>query len=181
MKGAYTFAEHVKDRRAYIAAYLLFGLLTVAVVQLDLRISGASLKFVNVAYLFLLGVVGLVFYLWYDYRKAARYFKRLSESAAAESVDQMGVLAEPRSMSKRTTRTRGSGFTLACGESSPRSAERGRRRVHVLTQWAHHMKTPVSVISLELQRAGETGAADQALSRASPRRRTASTTCSRCF
>ena len=33
---------------------------------------------------------------------------------------------------------------------------RGQQRVHLLSQWAHHMKTPVAVIDLELQKARRT-------------------------
>lgn len=164
-QGLLTFAAYVRDRRAFIAAYLLFGLLTIAVVQLDLRISGASLKLVNIAYVFLLGIVGLALFLWYDYSKSAAYFKHLSEAAAAQSVDKMGVLAEPRSIEQALYANSWNRLYSRLRGELAEERERGRRRVHIVTQWAHHMKTPVSVISLELQKARETGAVDRAFLR----------------
>ncbi len=152
-----SFAAYLRDRRAYIAAYLIFGLLTVTIVQLDLRLSGSSLRLVNVAYLFLLGVIGLAVYLWYDFRKVARYFARLAEAASAESMDHMGVLAEPRSREQALYTDAWMKLYARLRGELAEEQERGRRRVHVIAQWAHHMKTPVSVISLELQKARETG------------------------
>ncbi|MFS8582304.1 MAG: hypothetical protein FWJ61_05585, partial [Limnochordales bacterium] len=47
----YTFRNFLRDRRPYVAAYAAFGLLAVAVIQLDLWLQGTSLQFANVAYI----------------------------------------------------------------------------------------------------------------------------------
>jgi len=75
----YTFRNFLRDRRPYVAAYAAFGLLAVAVIQLDLWLQGASLQFANVAYILLLGVVILAAFLAYEWRRQASFFRRLSD------------------------------------------------------------------------------------------------------
>ncbi|MEW6229304.1 MAG: hypothetical protein AB1700_14635 [Bacillota bacterium] len=59
----------VLDRSLYIALYAGFGVAMVIIVHLDLFFSGASLKLANIAYLWLLGMVGLFVFLVADYRR----------------------------------------------------------------------------------------------------------------
>jgi hypothetical protein len=63
----------LRDRAPYIGAYAGFGLLVVAVVQLDLSLSPSSLEWDNVLYLWLLGLVGLFSLLAADYQRQAAF------------------------------------------------------------------------------------------------------------
>lgn len=145
----------LRDRWAYILAYLAFGLLALTVVQLDLWLSGASLSFANLAYIMLLGLVGLILWLAFDYQRQAAFFRRFAPGTREEELDQLGLLPEPRSLEQRE-------YARAWGELYARlraelmaERQRGQERLHLVSQWAHHMKTPVAVIDLELQKVGE--------------------------
>lgn len=67
----------LRDRVLYIALYAGFGVVTVAIIELDLFFSGATLRVANVLYLWLLGLVGLAGFLLVDYRKHVAFAKRL--------------------------------------------------------------------------------------------------------
>lgn len=189
----YTFRNFLRDRRPYVAAYAAFGLLAVAVIQLDLWLQGASLQFANVAYILLLGVVILAAFLAYEWRRQASFFRRLSDiehlgqtgpgarsdaadgalvgntwthargpvapgtSAAREaaptvaSLDDMSILETPLTLEQQAF---AGAWAALYGRLRTLLAEeqlRSRQRLHFLSQWAHHMKTPVAVIDLELQ------------------------------
>ena len=53
----------------------------------------------------------------------------------------------------------------------------------MISQWAHHMKTPVSVIDLELQKAAKRPASptDRRCWQASPKKTAALSPCCKCF
>ncbi len=148
-----SFRAFLRDRWVYIAVYVASSLLTITLVQLDLSISKKSLEFANLVYVFILGIVGLVLFLGYDYRRQAAYVTRLKEVGASDSLDQMGLLPEAsteehKSFNAAWQRVYGRLRTEIANER-----EAGRERVRMITQWAHHMKTPVAVINLELQKA----------------------------
>ncbi len=147
------FSAYLRDRAAYIVAYVAFAFLTVAVVQLDLRLAGASLRYVNVLYLLLLGVVGLSLLLWYDWLRQRRFFDRLREVAAGADLDAAVALAEPVTHEQELVRQAWERLNARLQEELAAERERGAARVAIVSQWAHHMKTPISVIDLLLQTA----------------------------
>lgn len=142
----------LRDRRLYIGLYVAFALLTVVVVQLDLSLSGASLKYANLLYILLLGLVGLIIFLVIDYRRQVAFFHHLAESTA-RSLDQMGVLAPPLTLEQELYSDAWQRLYGRLRAELTEEQNRGQKRVHLISQWAHHMKTPVSVIDLELQKA----------------------------
>lgn len=144
----------LRDRRLYIGMYAAFALLTIIVVQLDLALSGASLQYVNLAYIFLLGLVGLAIFLAVDYRRQLAFFQHLAKAGTA-SLDQMGVLEPARTIEQQIFSEAWQQMYGRLRAELVHEQNRGRQRVHLLSQWAHHMKTPVAVIDLELQKARE--------------------------
>lgn len=146
------FQTFLRDRLTYVLTYAAFGLLTIAIVELDLRISGASLHIGNVLYLWLLGMVGLLLYLVLDYRRQARFFRRLEEIGPAERLDQLGLLSEPRSLEQGLYAEAWQQLYGRLRAELTEEQQRGRDNVAMVSQWAHHMKTPVAVIDLELQK-----------------------------
>jgi len=148
-----TLRSFLKDRLPYIITYALFGLLTVGIVQLDLRISGATLQFTNLLYLWLLGVVGLAIYLFIEYQRQASFLHRLEQISPAEPIDQLGLLPEPHSLEQRLFASAWQQLYSRLRAELTREQERGRENIRLVSQWAHHMKTPVAVIDLELQKA----------------------------
>ncbi len=143
----------LRDRAPFIAIYTLFGLLMVAVVQLELTLSGSSLGRGNILYIWLLGMVGLGLYLLVDYQRQAAFFRRLSSVSADEPLDQLGLLPAPKTIEQRLFAQAWSSLYARLRRELTDEQQRGRRNLHLVSQWAHHMKTPVAVIDLEVQRA----------------------------
>lgn len=143
------------DRLTYIIVYAGFGLLALAVVQLDLWLSQASLQFSNLLYIWLLGMVGLLLWLALDYRRQAEFLRRLESISPAEPLDQLGLLPPARSLEQRLYAQAWSSLYARLRAELTEEQQRGRRHVELLSQWAHHMKTPVAVIDLELQKASK--------------------------
>ncbi|MBE3576202.1 MAG: sensor histidine kinase [Limnochordales bacterium] len=150
----------LRDRAVYIAAYAAFGTVTVAVVQLDLWLSSASLQLSNVLYLYLLGLVGLVVVLAVDYQRQAAFWRwseersRLctGEPPRSLSLDELALLPEPRTLEQENFSQAWSALYGRLRSELAREQERGRRNIRFLSQWAHHMKTPLAVIALEIQK-----------------------------
>jgi signal transduction histidine kinase len=148
-----TLRAYLRDRLPYIVTYALFGLLTVAIVQLDLRISGAGLQWANLLYLWLLGLVGLLIYLAFDYRRQAAFFRRLEQIGPDDPMDELGILPAAQSLEQRLYAEAWRQLYARLRAELAEAQQRGRENVQLVSQWAHHMKTPVAVIDLLLQQA----------------------------
>lgn len=157
---AYTLRAFLRDRRPYILFYVAFGLLSAAVVQLDLMLQGASLRFVNLAYIVLLGVVGLGAFLVVDYRRQAPFYRRLARIGTDATPEDMSVLETPQTLEHRVYADAWNTLFARLRTELSDERVRAQKRLHFLTQWAHHMKTPVAVIDLELQKARRDGITD---------------------
>lgn len=147
----------VHDRIGYIAVYVAFGLFALGVVHLDLALSGSGISRANLLYIAAVGGVLLLGWLLFDYRRERAFYERLFEAVNAADLSAAGILAEPRTLGQRLCRDAWQRLHSRLLGALSEERERGRRRVHFVTQWAHHMKTPVSVIDLELQKARREG------------------------
>lgn len=145
----------LRDRAPYIGAYAGFGLLVVAVVQLDLSLSPASLDRSNIIYLCLLGVVGLFFLLAVDYQRQAAFWHWLAKKSEVptDPLDELALFPEPRTLEQHLFGRAWSALYGRLRAELTAEQERGRRNIQFLSQWAHHMKTPLAVIDLEIQKA----------------------------
>ena len=152
-----SFLQFLLDRLAYVVAYVAFAALSLVVVQLDLKLSGASLQYVNLLYILLLGLVGLALFLWYEYQRMAPFYRHLAGLTGREPIEELAVLPVPPTAEGQLLAEAWSRMYGRLSGELAAERERGQRNVSLVTQWAHHMKTPVSVVDLLLQRA-ETGA-----------------------
>lgn len=143
----------LRDRLTYIGAYVTFGLLTVAIIQLDLWFSGATLRLGNVLYVGLLGLVGLAIFLMVDYQRDQAFNRRLAAFTGDEPLDRLAMLPDPGTNQQRLYAEAWAALYARLRAELREEQDRGRRNVSLISQWAHHMKTPVAVIDLELQRA----------------------------
>lgn len=148
-----TFRSFLRDRRLYILIYAGFSLLTITIIQLDLWISGSSLQLGNILYVLLFGLIGLGIFLSIEYRRQAIFFEEFSKRLVAESLDQMAMLNEPVTLEQQLYAGAWARLYAHLRAKITDERQRGKRRVHLLSQWAHHMKTPVAVVDLELQKA----------------------------
>lgn len=147
------FRTFLRARLVYITFFVGFGLLATGVVQLDLSVSHASLESGTLRYVLLLGLVSLLLFLAVDYTRQAAFYRRLDEIAGSEPLDELGVLPEPSTVEQqRFARAWGALYARMRVELAEEQAQ-GRQNIQLLSQWAHHMKTPVAVIDLELQQA----------------------------
>lgn len=147
------FAAFLRDRLAYIGAYVTFGVLTIAIIQLDLWFSDSTLRLGNALYVGLLGLVGLGIFLAVDYQREQAFSRRLAAITGNEPLDQLAMLPEPVSLQQRLFSQAWSTLYARLRAELREEQDRGQRNVSLISQWAHHMKTPVAVIDLELQKA----------------------------
>ncbi|BAD42195.1 sensor histidine kinase [Symbiobacterium thermophilum] len=147
------FWQFLWDRINYIAVYVAFAALSLVVVHLDLMLTGASLQVVNLLYIFLLGLVGLVVYLWWEYQRIVPFYRHLAGLTGREPIAQLALLPVPQTAEGELLAEAWSRMYGRLSGELAAERERGQRNVSLVTQWAHHMKTPVAVIDLLLQRA----------------------------
>lgn len=156
--GIWTF---IRSRQAFIVTYAGFAALTVLIVQLDLWLSHSRLQFVNVLYLFLLGCVLLVSFLLGDYRRWLGYLRRLTAVTDAESLDSLGILPAARTVEQEIFSQAWAALYARLRAEIIDERQKGRRNIELISQWAHHMKTPVAIVDLELQKAGKQAASPE--------------------
>lgn len=149
----FTLRNFLRDRQPYILVYTAFAVLTVTIVQLDLWLSGASLQFANLFYILTLGLVGRVLFLVIDYRRQKPFFEQLGRDASPGALDELSFLEHPITLEQRLYAEAWADLFARLNRELSEERQRTARRLQFLSQWAHHMKTPVSVIDLELQKA----------------------------
>lgn len=148
-----TVHSYLRNRIGCLAAFTAAGLLGTAVVELDLRLSGAALQRGSLLYAWLLGLLCIALWLMYDYQREASFFRVLNQVNRSSSVDQMGVLPQPHTLEQRLFAEAWARLYAKLTSELSAERDRGRNNIQILSQWAHHMKTPVAVIDLELQKA----------------------------
>lgn len=148
-----TALSFLRDRIGLIGAFVGAGLLATAVVELDLHLSGAALRTSSLAYAWLLGLLCLALWLVFDYQREAKFVRHLAGLKQCQSIDQLGLLPAPRTREQQCfVQAWEQLYVRLSGELRAEQA-RGRQHVDIISQWAHHMKTPLAVIDLELQKA----------------------------
>lgn len=147
------FGSFLLDRAVYIVVFAAFGQLSVVVVQLDLRLSQASLQIGNLLYIWLLGIVRILLWLFLDYQRQAEFLRRLDGISPTEPLDELGLLPQARTLEQRAFAGAWATLYARLRAELTEEQQRGRQNVQLISQWAHHMKTPVAVIDLELQKA----------------------------
>ncbi len=143
----------LRDRLSLILLYSAAISLVVTVVELELVLAGAGLSLPVLFYIGLLAVVGLGLILVIDYRRQAAFLLRLEHIHEASSIDQLSSMADPRTIEQELFAQAWSGLYSRLSTELSNEQQRSTRNLHLLSQWAHHMKTPVAVIDLELQKA----------------------------
>jgi signal transduction histidine kinase len=145
--------QFIYSRLTFIIAYIGFGILATLVVQLDLWLSGSQLQIVNMLYIWLLGIIILGVALWVEYARWAAYLNHFMSVSVTSSLDELSVLPPPRTYEQTIIGAAWGALYSRFNSIVIQERERGRRNLEMVSQWAHHMKTPVSVIDLELQKA----------------------------
>lgn len=151
------FLSFLRDRLGYIAAFAAFGMFALAVVELRLALGSERLHGSDLLYIAFAGTALLGMWLLFDFHRQKAFLKQLFEAARADDLCAAGILTEARTAEQRLYRDAWQGLHSRLLGALSEEREKGKKRVRFLTQWAHQMKTPVSVIDLELQKARREG------------------------
>ncbi|MGI6610921.1 MAG: sensor histidine kinase [Limnochordia bacterium] len=144
---------YLRDHLPFVALFVGFALVTVAVVELDLRLSQGTLQWVNALYILLFALVALSGALLTDYYRQKPFLVQLGQVTGSEPLDQLGLLAPAHTAAQALVSAAWERLYGRLRAELVQERTRSRHQIDILSQWAHHMKTPVSVIDLELQKA----------------------------
>lgn len=146
------FFTYLKDRIGYIIIFFISNALSVAVMQLDRLGSGQQLDSGNVLYALILASFFLFLFIAVDYiRKKCVYGILNSIMKGKDSLKDIFTAS--------TVTNREHGMFLKILAKNFKTYEdklclykdRQKEQLYFINQWAHQMKTPVSVINLILE------------------------------
>lgn len=147
----------LRDRLGYIGAFAASGLFALAVVHLSLALRGERLGTSELVYIALAGAAILGLWLLLDYHRQKSFFEQLRGAVEADDLHASGLLDGARTVEQRLYRDAWQRLHSRLVGALAQEREKGKRRVHFISQWAHLMKTPLAVIDLELQKARREG------------------------
>lgn len=142
---------YLKDRLSYVFIYLFSQVLIILVVFLALSQKNQKLEPANIEYMILLSLTVLVFFLAIDFLRQLPYYKELQRVQKRSGIEKAlqvdsGVKEEQKVLQKLFSDQ----YSAYLRQLSDFEEER-RRHLHFTNQWVHGMKTPVSVINLNVQ------------------------------
>ena len=147
----------------YIVVYVAFAVLALLVVHLDLMFLGPGWQFANLAYICSRGLAGLVLYLSLGVSAGSPLLPPPGRADGQGAHSRSSPCCPPR---RRARAAPGRGLEPHVRPAERRTGRRtgaGQKNVSLVTQWAHHMKTPVSVVDLLLQWAQPDGWPEEAM------------------
>lgn len=145
----------LKDQSGFVLAYLVSAVLIVVVVQLDFLIGGKPLRFSTLIYLLILEFVILALALIVVYYKKRPYYKRLKELSQENNLSNMSGISTMNSAEELLVEEAWTNLYGLFSQKLQLLEAENDKNIYFLSQWAHHMKTPVAVIDLLLQRSRE--------------------------
>jgi signal transduction histidine kinase len=146
------FLAYLKDRLFYIFIYILANVFTIIIMQLDRVIMGGRLKEEDIVYASILAAFFLCIYIASDYSRKKGVYNILN--SIDKGKDSLESIFRASSTSNREH-----GLFLKILMKNFRVYEdkltayrdKQKEQIHFINQWAHQMKTPVSVINLMLE------------------------------
>lgn len=162
------FRDFVSDRLVSLVLFIAGTLLVLAVVYLSVLSLRLNLPTGDMLYMFVLSMAAACLYLLIEYMRQRTYLRQLSRAVDASQRDKP-KLEEVHNIQSAVTREQQIVQELLHNQYKQFTNELNRYRElqeqqwHFANQWAHQMKTPVSVISLLVQQGGEGNASDRAL------------------
>lgn len=162
------FRDFVSDRLVSLVLFVVGTLLVLAVVYLSVLSLRLNLPTGDILYMFVLSVAAACLYLLIEYVRQRAYLRQLSR-AADSARGEKPRLEEVHNIQSAVTREQQVVQELLHNQYKQYTDELNRYREqqqqqwHFANQWAHQMKTPVSVISLLVQHGGGDNAPDRAL------------------
>lgn len=148
------FLKYIKDNLLFILAYLLAMILTLVVVYLDLLFSNKSLALSSFIYILILLITILIGVVVIGYKRKKPFYKRLKEVTKQE-LKNMSSIGTATSNEELLFEEAWQNLYRLQSEKLQLLESKNKQNIYFLMQWAHHMKTPVAVTDLLIQKALE--------------------------
>ncbi|MFK3939178.1 sensor histidine kinase [Alkalihalobacillus sp. NPDC078783] len=151
---------YIRDQANFILLFLIQTFVLMLTTFLMIREAGAIISFSNLFYLFILSLFFMLVWLSYDWIRKRNMLKRLIHTGQTTSIKRRTVeeLIEMRTYSSEArlwqSVIKKQHFTYE-QDISQQEIDR-EQHTEFINQWVHHMKTPVSVISLMIQQEKQT-------------------------
>ncbi len=145
------FCSYLWDRLAFIVLYYFHLFLIVLVVELVMRQQERTLGIGNVLYLFLLSTFFLLLFYTVDYLRQRPFRKRVEEAFRQPALDLAVHLGRPITREQIVFQNLLERHYQLYKAELSRLQERQQLHLDLMNQWAHTMKTPVSVLYLLVQ------------------------------
>ncbi|WP_238177920.1 sensor histidine kinase [Paenibacillus contaminans] len=145
------------DRLPYIAAFYMALFFVVLVISLERLRDGFVPNASNIVYMFVLASVVMAGWLIWDYLRQRLYYRQVASVLSDVKPDleatvriRDGITREQLAVQQLLERQ-----YKAYSDELIEYRRQREQHLHFSNQWVHHMKTPVSVIDLLVQQAGE--------------------------
>ncbi len=149
------FGKFLKDEALFIFAYLLGATLTISVIELDYLLNGRGLSLSSILYIMLLEIVILAIFLFLGYQKKKTFYQGLQEISKQNDLAYMSSIAGVNSEETALMSEAWTNMYKLFSQRLQTLEAQDKRNLYFLSQWAHHMKTPVAVIDLVIQKSME--------------------------
>lgn len=146
------FSKYLKDQLLFIFAFLLAAIFIIVVIELDFLLVGTSLTISSLLYLITLELTFLAMVLIIGYLIKKPFYKRLQELTLQTDLTNMSGLNKTKYFEEALVDEAWQNlYQLATAKLQVLELE-NKKNIYFLSQWAHHMKTPVAVIDLLIQK-----------------------------
>ncbi len=158
-----SFLAFLNDRRSYVIAFVVSLLLGLAVIELDLVLTGGHQTPGSLWYAGLLAVLVLGLWTVVDYFRQRPFYGQLADLRQARDPEAYARVVSPATAEQALVRDAlVSQHRVYAGELAAHKRRQGFSAMF-LNRWAHQMKTPISVLDLQLQELERAGADAQVM------------------
>ncbi|HEY3314365.1 MAG TPA: sensor histidine kinase [Bacillota bacterium] len=153
-----SFWTFLNDRRAYVIAFVVSLFLGLAVIELDLTLTGGRLTGSNLWYAGLLAVLVLGLWVSVEYFRQRPFYGQLTGLQQARDPEAYARVVSPVTAEQALVRQALVGQHQVYADELAAHRRRQGFSAMFLNRWAHQMKTPIAVLDLQLQELERAGA-----------------------
>lgn len=146
------FSKYLKDQLLFIFAFLLASFLIIVVIELDFLLVGTSLSISSLLYLITLELTILAMVLIIGYSIKKPFYISLKELSVQTDLTNMSSINRTNNLEEALVDEAWQKLYQLATEKLQVLELENKKNIYFLSQWAHHMKTPVAVIDLLIQK-----------------------------
>lgn len=144
--------KFLSDRLGYILLYFFNTFLVILIMHLTLLINGKGFVRENIPYAFICSAVFLAVLIIFDYIRKKPFYMSLNRIRnMGDGIESIFKIGEVHGYEQREFKATLQASYRSYKENLVKHEEMLKQQVYFMNQWAHQMKTPVSVISLLVQ------------------------------